>query len=66
MANLGTDTLARQTFDRECYQNREIPSLISETRPYLEELGISDLHAFTKMQYRIRRISYKCPKSIKR
>ena len=52
VANLGTDTLARQTFDRECRQDREIPSLVSEIRPYLEELGISDLQLFSKMQYK--------------
>ena len=52
VANLGPNTLARETYERECRQDSDIPSLVTETKPYLEELGITNLQSFTKMQYK--------------
>ena len=52
VANLGSDTLARQTYEREVRQDTNTLSLVSECKPYLAQFGITDLRNYSKYQFR--------------
>ena len=55
VANLPTNTLANQTYRRECEQYGKDPtiiSLVSEYTPYLSQYGVTDIKAYSKQQFK--------------